>query len=42
MTNKILSSLAVLAIVLFMIAGVYSCSPTKTAVSEPVNQSVEE
>lgn len=42
MTNKFLSFLAVFIIVLFMIAGVYSCSPTKTAVSEPVNQSVEE
>lgn len=40
--NKFLSFLAIFVITLFIIAGVYSCSPTKTAVGEPVNQSVEE
>lgn len=40
--NKFLSFLAVFVIMLFVVAGVYSCSPTKTAVGEPVNQSVEE
>lgn len=40
--NKFLSFLAIFVITLFIIAGVYSCFPTKTAVCEPVNQSVEE
>lgn len=42
MTNKFSSFLAILVIMLFVVAGVYSCSPTETAVGEPVNQSVEE
>lgn len=42
MTNKFLSFLAICAIMLFVIAGVYSCSPTKTAVVEPVSQSIKE
>ena len=40
--NKFLSFLAIFVIMLFIIAGVYSCFPTKTAVGEPINQSVEE
>lgn len=40
--NKIISFLAVFVITLFIIAGIYSCFPTKTAVVEPINQSVEE
>lgn len=42
MMNKFLSFLAAFIIILFVIAGVYSCSPTKTAVVEHVNQSIEE
>lgn len=33
--NKFLSFLAVCFVLLFIICGVYSCSPSKTAVSEP-------
>lgn len=40
MTNKILSFLAVCFILLFIICGVYSCSPSKTAISEPDDQLV--
>lgn len=40
--NKFLSFLAIFVITLSIVAGVYSCFPTKTAVVEPVNQSVEE
>lgn len=40
--NKFLSFLAAFVITLFIIAGVYSCFPTKTAVCEPVNQSFDE
>ena len=40
--NKFLSFLAIFVITLFIIAGVYSCFPTNTAVGETVNQSVDE
>ena len=40
MTSKFPSFLAILVIMLFVIGGVYSCSPAKTAVSEPDDQPV--
>lgn len=42
MTSKFPSFLAIFVILLLVIGGVYSCCPAKTAVGEPVNQSVEE
>ena len=40
MTSKFPSFLAILAIMLFVIGGVYSCSPAKTAMSELNDQPV--
>nr|DAL49277.1 MAG TPA_asm: Glycine rich protein family [Caudoviricetes sp.]DAL50694.1 MAG TPA_asm: Glycine rich protein family [Caudoviricetes sp.] len=42
MTSKFPFFLAIFVILLLVIGGVYSCSPTKTAVVEPISQSVKE
>lgn len=40
MTSKFPSFLAIFVILLLVVGGVYSCSPAKTAISEPNNQPV--
>ena len=40
MTSKFPSFLAIFVILLFVVAGVYSCSHAKTAASEPNDQPV--